>query len=227
MGVASGGRIAAQDDGTATPTAGAVATSPELFSDSPPILPEAEAETVAVVLVGSPSERDGVPVMIHNNTDDELYEVSIQAEVRTADDGLFAASTGSAVQPNIIAPRSFAIGLVDFGEVLLTSDLTTTFKVTAETKESDFSLADSDLRIIEAAPFADRFVGVIENPYSESLSSANVLIACFGDATDSLSVVRASYITVDVPAGDSRPFQVDFRDPLNCTTYLVAADTYI
>jgi len=210
--------------GTPTPAAAVFFDNDYVSSSKPPTkLPVAEVGSVRVVAMGPISARDGLPVIVHNNGDQVLYDATVQAEVRSRTGQLLAASTSSVIQPHEFWPRRLAITFLTFGSYELNQEKDEIRFWVSGDASAKTTPNDRDLKIVESLAYIDRVVGVVENPRAEAIETITVAVACF-DGNSEFTYATRDRIAVHIPPWSNRAFQLDFGERLTCVQYVVMVE---
>jgi hypothetical protein len=198
--------------------------SPDLYSADAPDLPDGDADQIAVVATG---DYDGtsLPVIVRNNTGDNVARVAMTAEARDASGGLAAAGESQGFIPNVVEPGELAIGYLYFSGAHVPDDAEITIEVT-----SDESLAEFEnivgLSIAEANGTRHSIVGLVQNPYDIGvMGPIDVEAVCFSQ-DGQLTVGYSAFAVKDTLApADTSLFQIDvFEGP--CDRFLMGASGF-
>lgn len=211
---------------TATPTLEVVQPADARASayiggnESPP-LPVGELGVPSVVAVGS-YDGSSLPVVLRNNTHEDVIRMTVSAVVRNADGNMLGTGGDQGFNPNLVRPGEITLGYVYFGGIDLPADATFEFEVDAQPASEARYENIRDLDVMEQSFIADRIVGMLYNSHDEHVSGpVGVYAMCFDDEGVLLRHYHAYTDKEEAAPGDSVPFQVNVRE--SCPIFLVAA----
>jgi hypothetical protein len=198
------------------------ASSPFLGGNALELLPGGEDGELGVARVGI---YDGniLPVIIRNNTDQEMSDIKVSAVARTADGELIAAGGDQGFQPNRVAAGSYTLGYIYFDGITLPADAAFEFEVDGENYTGDDSFSRIDLEVKDAAYLGDRIVGEFTNRSEVSVAGPiGISVMCFDGAGNILGYGQGYSDKEEAVPGDDVPFQVSLYGGFDCTNFLVA-----
>jgi hypothetical protein len=211
---------------TLEPSPEPTALSPELYSVDAPDLPNGDPDQIAVVATGNYDRLVGsLPVIVRNNTGDDVARVAVTAEARDASGGLVAAGESQGLTPNVVEPGELAIGYVYFGGAHVPEDAEIVLEVTSDESLAEFETIIG-LPIAEANGTRRSIVGLVENSYDIRVTGPiDVEAVCFSEAGQ-LSDGYGAFAAKDAIApGDTSPFQIDVFGP-PCERSLIGASGF-
>lgn len=202
------------------------AESPTLGGNAIQLLRGGEEGEFAVAAVG-PYDGNILPLVLRNNTDQDLTDVTVSATARTASGELIAAGGDQGFNPTVVRAGSYTLGYIYFDGIALPADATFEFEVNGETFTGYSSFSKIDLSVTDAAFLGDRIVGEFENTSEVTVQGpVGISIVCFG-ADGVVFGFEQGYADKDEAApGDKIPFQVSFYSGIDCTNFLVAASGF-
>jgi hypothetical protein len=216
---------------TAKPEATATTVSTILVDAKPsnyiggnefPSLPDGEAGALSVIVVG---KYDGVvlPVVVRNNTSDNVIRIHVSTVARSADGSMLAAGGDQGFKPNYVKPGEIALGYIYFDfDTTLPDDATYEFEVTAQDPETTTFENIRDLDVIEQNQVENRIVGMLKNSYNIVVRGpVEVVVYCF-DLEGALLGYHSDFTDKDTAEpGETIPFQVELLNG-KCPIFLVA-----
>lgn len=211
-----------------TPTAQAAAggeASAYLGGPGVALLPAGSAGEVEVVLVGV-YDGTSLPIVVRNNSDEAIAQVTVSATARSASGDLIAAGGDQGFRPNVVEAGSYDIGYVYFDGADLPADATFEFKVSYEEPGGQFVSA-LDLTFVEATFLGDRIVGELKNEHDDTVTGPiGIEVVCL-DSNGALLSEESGYADVEEAApGESVPFQVSFYGGEDCSMFVLAGNGY-
>lgn len=184
-------------------------------------LPEGEPGLLDAVLVGGYSpDRELLPFLVRNNTNEQVSNISATVTVRSPSGELLASGASLMdIKPASLAPGEYGIGyaLVEGGG--LPTDAT--FEVDLETRPAS-DLDPVDLGFAEIGITEARIVGVVQNTSSQESSFPSVLVLCFDSDSDLVSSNNVPLSNPSLGPGETVSFQFEARDA-PCEAFLAAA----
>ena len=210
---------------TATPTLEAVEpadarASSYIGGNASPPLPAGELGVSSVVAVGA-STGSSLPVVLRNNTVEDVIRMTVSAVARDANGNMLGTGGDQGFKPNLVRPGEVTLGYVYFG-FDLPADATFEFEVDAQPAGEARYENIRDLDVMEQSFIADRIVGMLYNSHDEHVSGpVGVYAMCFDDEGVLLRHYHAYTDKEEAAPGDSVPFQVNVRE--SCPIFLVAA----
>jgi hypothetical protein len=207
-----------------------VSTSSWLYTSGDITIPAGTANEVSIVLVGPvPSTfTGGVDIVIHNNTDDRLYDIDVTGFARDANGSLVAATGdfNQVLTPIVLQPSEWGVGHVGFDtDTELGPNLQYEWVIQTSTQPpEDLNVM---MAISEASHVDDRIVGIIQNPTNIDTEEfwGGVTVACFSEGGTELLGTVARNLNVQLPPYGSKPFTVQL-DGLDCPTWAVGVDAW-
>jgi len=191
---------------------------------SPP-LQAGEPGKISVIAVGPATpNKSWIDVVVRNNTDKSVRRIAMSAVARTKDGKLFASGGDQGFNPNVVRPGEIAFGYVYFGDAKLSPDLSFEFEPTARPADGGDNIRD--LEVVEPSLVAnERIVGMLRNPYDETVSGPiDATVFCF-DAEGALLGRDSDYTDKDTVApGATVPYQVDIQG--SCPIFLVTGSGF-
>jgi len=208
-----------------TPSSEGLGESRYLGGDGEALIPGGAESELSVVLVGR-YDGNSLPLVVRNNTDQEVADVSVSAVARGADNALLATGGDHEFKPNNLVPGDVTMGFIYFDGAELPPGVTFEFDVSAS-EPSDGSFSRRDFVVDEAALVGDRVVGVLSNPHSEDLRGPfNVYLLCLGDDGSVLGFHQDYTDKEAASPGETVPFQVTMYGEVSCPHFIVAASGY-
>ena len=159
---------------TSTPTPEAVQAADARASayvggNASPSLPEGGPGAPSVVAVG-PYTGSSLPVVLRNNTAEDVVRMSVSAVAYDADGNMLGSGGDQGFNPNLVRPGEITLGYVYFEGIDLPDDATFEFEVTAKpASEAEFENI-RDLEVAEQTFVDDRVVGELQNSHEEHVS---------------------------------------------------------
>lgn len=192
------------------------------------LLPAGESGELSVIAVGELGEFSiGLPVVIRNNTGEDVAGVKLSATARSAGGALLGSGTPTLISPRVIVAGGVAFGAVNFGGVTIPPDATFDFQVEpVPDREAGFSVY-RDLDVVEAAGFEDRVVATLENTGDEPIKGPLLTNAVCFDAEGNLTGQYLGSVDVaSVEPGETVSAQVTnfsyVLTGLGCSVFLIA-----
>jgi hypothetical protein len=202
------------------------AESSTLGGNALELLPGGGEDEFGVVAVG-PYNGNILPIVLRNNTDEDLSDVTVSAVARSTSGELIAAGGDQGFNPNVVLAGSYTLGYIYFDGIALPAEAAFEFDVSGETYTGPGSFSRIDLAVTEAAFLGDRIVGEFENTSDLTVTGPiGISIVCFG-ADGSIFGFEQGYSDKDEAApGETVPFQVSFYSGIDCTNFLVAGSGF-
>ena len=189
------------------------------------LLPRGTAGELSVVATGV-YDGSSLPLVVRNNTDQAVADVTVASTVRGSDGNLLATGGDQGFKPSTIGPGDIAIGYVYFDGAELSADASYEFEVDADTP-GDRTLGRLDLEVAESSLVNDRVVGVLSNPHDEVVSGPiGVYLACFAEVGTLVSFHQGFTDKDEAAPGETVPFQVTMFGDASCPRFAVAASGY-
>ena len=188
------------------------------------LIPAGESGEISVVTSGNLDQIGRVPLVLRNNTSDDVSSVKVTVTARDASGDLVGVADALSVEPTFVPAGGLAFGYAYFGNVSLPADVVFDFEVTAPLASEDPFTIFRDLDIVEASLFDDRIVGVAENGHEQDLGNLGFTAMCFDLEGTPLSHNSGSVNTIIAP-GETQEFQVTILafalDEGGCPAFLV------
>jgi hypothetical protein len=198
------------------------------------LVPAGESGELSVVAYGSPDPSVsflGMPVVVRNNTGEDVAGVNLSATARDSGGGLLGAGNALFVSPFEIVSGGLAIATIHFGGATLPADAEFEFNIEPlDSSEARFR-SERDLDIVEAELFEDRIVGTLENPHEDDVAGPiTVGAVCFDTEGTVLSYDIGTIEVGSLASGDTASFQVSILGFLisgqGCPAFLVTGYGY-
>jgi hypothetical protein len=181
----------------ATPATEPPATAPPsaatLFGDSTLTFPAGERDSVAVVAFGPPLNDGAMPVVVQNNNDHVVYEISVSGTARDAAGTLIGTGESQGVEPVELAPGGLGIGYVYFGLDTLPPDAQVEMTARGETSRQPLGRVGLTIQELNLVPgdYSQQFVGTVKNETAEEVTGPiSVLVACFDEGGQPIDTVN-------------------------------------
>lgn len=186
--------------------------SPFLAVDGVDALPDGVPAEVSIITMGRGTDSGGaLPIVIRNRTDVAVTQLEVTGSAREPSGSVVDVGQGISFAPLVVGPGEVAVGVVFFSGVEVSADAEFDLEVTAvEATASDPLWID--LTVDGHDRTGDSLTVQLRNPTVSDLSSTQVLLVCFDDASRPLWW-QGAYATEDVVgAGSSVPVTVEFYD---------------
>jgi hypothetical protein len=186
-------------------------------------LPEGEPGELSVLAIG-PYDGNVLPIVIRNNTGQDIIRVTAVATARNPAGQVIASGNDQLFSPNLVRSGGVAFGYAYFGGIELAAD--TTFEVDLDAKPATDDEFENrrDLEIVEASTVDGRVVGTMQNIYDAELTGPiSVDAVCFDEAGDLVAHLKSYTNKETVAPEESASFQVDNFLGVPCPLFLVAA----
>lgn len=178
-----------------------------------------------MVLVGT-YDGSSLPIVVRNNTADDLTSVSVSATVHSTDGKLIAAGGDQGFAPFLVRAGSYTLGHIYFDGADLPADASFDFKVKSD-KSGTGKFSKLDLEISEANFLGDRVVGILLNGHDGKVTGPmGVTVVCLDSAGAVLGDYSGYTDANEAAPGEAVPFQVSFYGGVDCTNFVVAANGY-
>lgn len=168
-----------------------------------------------------------MPVVIRNNTANEVKGVNLSATARDGSGALLGAGNAVFVTPFDIVPGGLAIAGVNFGGAAIPEDAKIEFKVEPMQSSVARFRPERDLDVVEANVFEDRIVGTLKNSQNEAVNGPiQVSAVCFDLDGNALSFDLGSAQVATLAKGDTASVQVTLLGYMmsgqGCPAFLIA-----
>jgi hypothetical protein len=201
----------------ATPTPNEA--NPFLFGNAFEVIPEGEADTVQVVLIGEPNE-DRLPFVIRNSTESAIGVDEVTGVARDSSGSLADVVDDSTIVPHVIEAGGIAIGFARFssgGDRIVGAD----FELQVDFGEPNRYLRN--LSIVEAAVQNDGIIGLAENTSQDTVDWPRIGAVVFSDDGEIEDYCFASASRDEVQPGSTAPFILDCFGDQVTGLYLIGA----
>lgn len=195
-----------------------------LFGEAPELPVGVDGE-LAVVAVGG-VVRSTIPIVLRNNTGEEIVITDVFATGRDEDGTLAASAQVSSIVPYRVPSGGIAVGAVYFGADDLPVGLTFEFDPQYESADSDDGYF-LDMAVVEAELSPSGIIGRVSNPAAQEVSGPfSVDGICF-TADGAVAGYFATYAAKsELGPGEVSPFDASFYYPgAGISTSLDASDT--
>jgi len=188
-----------------------------------PNLPDGEPGILSVIVVG---KYDGniLPVVVRNNTAENVIRIHVSTTARSADGSMLAAGGDQGFKPNYVKPGEIALGYIYFDfDTTLPDDAKYEFEVTADNPETASFENIRDLDVIEQNQVENRIVGMLKNSQNVVVNGPiEVAVYCFTEE-GALLGYHSDFTSKDTAKPDETiPFQVELYND-GCPIFLVSA----
>jgi len=209
-----------------TPSEMSGKVSTYLGGNALPLLPTGKSGTLDVIVVGT-YDGNVLPLVIQNNTEKSLTNLSISATARSVDGALIAAGGDQGLQPTHLSSGDYALGYIYFDGIDLPPDAIYEFEVNGDDASSVSYDAQRDLSVQEASFLGDHIVGLFVNDQDTIVQGPmGVYVTCFSEAGEIVGFAQAFTDKDQAEPGETVPFQVDLYGGVDCTNFLVAGNGY-
>ena len=192
------------------------------------LLPAGAAGEVAVVAFSSTSQFGNYPIVVRNNTGQDVSEVKASVTIRDGAGSLIAAGD---VTPNMapfyVRSGGLAIGSIYLGaDISIPPDAQVSYSVSFSPAVKLKPYARLDFDVTEASLFENRIVGTLENG-QEARGDGGVQVqsVCFDLEGNPLSADQTFLDVQSVAPGDKLSYQIDIIGSFTgqeCPAFLVA-----
>lgn len=211
-------------ESTSAPTS--VAAQVKMVGNAKPKLGKGIPGKVTVV-AQAPFNSDSsiVPVLVRNDTDATVYDVTLTVRSTDSAGKLIGSGSDQGFRPTAVAPGQIAIGYAFFSGGSTNAESNLEFEVDHSNEPSGYTvdLPITTLNLVKSDLSGSDLVGEVTNSTSEEVSRPGISTACF-DAGGALLSVDAFSNTVkdELAAGTKSAFTVNLFDK-KCPSYLLAA----
>jgi len=175
------------------------------------------------VLVG-PYDGLQLPIVVRNNTDEDLFDITVSAVARTADGELIAAGGDQHFNPYRVPSGDYALGYTSFDGVEPPADAVSEIDVDGSSEASSFS--PIDLEAGDAEFLSDRIVGELINNNDATIGSIGISVICL-DSEGAVTSFQSGYVDKEsTDPGETVPFQVSFFGDVDCSTFVFTGNGY-
>ena len=152
------------------------------------LLEPCEAGELSLNAVGPPKEGIGVPVVVCNETGEDVEGVEVSLVARSADGELIGQGATLSIFPYVVVDGGVAFGNVYFGVGQLPEGAEYDDVEVASQPRSDDPLF-FDTTVEEATVQEDgRIIGIVRNDHEQDVSNLRPAVACFDEAGELLEV---------------------------------------
>jgi hypothetical protein len=191
-----------------------------------PTLPDGDLGKLSVIVVGK-YNGNILPVVVRNNTPQDVIRIQVSTTARSTDGSMLAAGGDQGFKPNYVKPGEISLGYIYFDQAMLPDDAKFEFEVTAQDPNNSVYENIRDLDVIEQNLVQNRIIGMLKNSNDVVVSGPITAdVYCF-DEQGTLLRYDADVTDKDTASPqETIPFQIDMDDNLG-PIYLVAAYGYI
>lgn len=207
---------------------GASVDNDHLFISGNVAVPLGEGAGALEVVLEGPTDGSSVPLIVRNNTDHPVYNVSVEGLARGADGSLVGSGSSLDLEPSTLQPGEWAIGSVYFDYDILDGTETFMFQTAYDTTPgflNDVPLTVGEATLNESG-FSPVIVGILLNEGDVAASLPRVMIGCFGDDGTLLGVESGYGEADEVAPGGFTSFSADLYDIDDCPNFAIAASGY-
>ena len=169
------------------------------------LLESGDAGEISIIATGPYQESLGLPVVLRNNTGDDVENVSVAAVVRDAEGGLLGQAATTGIFPYVVVDGGVAFGRVYFGVGDLPKGATfEDYEIDSELLSDDPLFLDAT--VIEADQQGDQIVGRVRNDHEQDVFNLRPAVACFDEDGALLEIADSNPMTaadLALDAGDS------------------------
>ncbi len=190
------------------------------------VLPEGDAGELSVIAVG-PYDGNVLPIVVRNNTSEDIIRVTAVASAKNASGQLIATGNDQGFNPNLVRSGGVTFGYAYFQGVELPAD--TEFDVDLDSKSATDDRFENirDLEVVEASTVEGRVVGTLQNTYDADLTGPiSIAAACFDEEGSLLSHERGYSTEEELAPQETVAFQVSDLGNEPCPLFLVAGQGY-
>lgn len=210
-------------------TPAAVDASPYVrpFGDvSAVAFPDGEPDEVSMVWSAETvSDSGSVPMVLRNNTSEDISRITVTGTARDAGDKLVGSGESQGFNPAVVAPGEIAWGYVYFDTELAGQTLKYTFEIEAETL-AEAMLPSIPVTVTEINNTPSQILGTATNESGEAVSGPiGADIICFDAAGAFTDQVSGYFEQDELEAGATGSFSIDLYDE-SCANGLVAASGF-
>lgn len=173
------------------------------------LLTDGEPNALAIVAQG-PLVSGNVPIVLKNNTKNDVSSVTLGAEARDASGKLIGSVPYGTVYPAVISAGSYGLGWVYFGTTPLPDAKVTVYVDSKPVTDLDINLltSKSGVSVTEFAASKDQIIGSVTNTSSDPVNDPYLLVSCWDDngVLSSTEVARTARKLIG--PGESSAFSV-------------------
>jgi hypothetical protein len=189
-----------------------------------PNLPNGDLGNVSVIFYQKSFESDSsVDVIVRNNSQDYIKDISITSSVYSSDGKLYGTGSSQGFVPKLLASGEFAIGYAYFSDVILPNDAT--YKFDIRYYPATASTNSGDLLIVNPNIIENRIVGFAQNPNSTTVGGPiSIELFCF-DENNNYLYGGNSFLTSFADESEVTPqSQIPFQATVvrTCPKYLIS-----
>jgi Mg-chelatase subunit ChlD len=152
-----------------------------------PLLEAGESGELSIVAVGPYQEGLGLPIVVRNDTGEDVEGVEVSAVARDADGGLLGQGSTNGIYPYVVVDGGLAFGRIYFGVGDLPDDAEyEDVEIEAEPRSDEPIFLD--MTVEEAGVREGQIVGIVRNDQGQDVSNLRPAIACFDEAGELLEV---------------------------------------
>lgn len=213
---------------TAEPEEARSDSSDSLYLAGPGLefLPAGTAGEVEVVLAGT-YDGSRLPIVIRNNTDEEISDITVSATVKSADGALIGAGGDLDIKPFAVEAGSYAIGYLYFDGIDLAPDVEFEYDIDYEEGVDLNFLYSIDLEVGDVAYLDGRLVGELINSSNEVAKGPfGISVACISPEGDLLDYWDGYSDKEEADPGESIPFQVEGYSGADCRNFVIAGSGF-
>jgi hypothetical protein len=208
-----------QVEATPAPVEVAVEVGGFIAGNAFSLLDQGEAGELTVVAVG-PYDGLELPIVIHNNTGEDVENVQVEAIVRAGGE-LVTSGGAQGIQPYMVEKGGFAIGYVYFSGADIPDDAEFEFNLDADPVGTNEFKSNRDLIVAEVNGGEDGVVGTLANPHDETIVKFLILaLACFDESGRLLDYISETASNDELKPGETRAFAISNVEA--CPIFLVA-----
>lgn len=186
------------------------------------ILPEGEPGVLSVLATGS-YDGNVMPIIIRNNTGQDVIRVTVVVTARNPAGQVIASGGDQLFSPNLVRSAGVAFGYAYFDGIALPPDTTFETSLDATSATEDEFENRRDLEVVEASTLEGRVVGTLQNVYDEELTGPiSTEAVCLDEAGNVLNFLQSYSNKESVAPRESFSFQVDNFMSSSCPLFLVA-----
>lgn len=192
------------------------------------LLPPGEAGKVSVVAFSSTSQFGTYPIVVRNNTGQDVSEVKASVTIRDGAGSLIAAGDVTpSMAPYYMRSGGLAIGSIYLGpEIAIPADAQVSYDVSFSPAAKLKPYSPLDFDVVEASLFENRIVGTLENGQEASGNGGvRVQSICFDLEGHPLSADQTYLDNQSVAPGEKLSYQIDIIGSFTgqeCPAFLVA-----
>lgn len=188
-----------------------------------PLLPEGEPGELSVLAIG-PYDGTMLPIIIRNNTGQDVIRVTATATARNPAGQVIGSGTDQMFNPNLVRAGGVAFGYAYFGGVQFPPDTQFDIQLNATPATNDRFENRRDLEVVEASAIEGRVVGTLQNTYGATLTGPfDARSVCLDESGSILSYQMGLMAPADLQPDETVTFQTDNFTGIPCPYFLVAA----